>query len=312
MRIGLDAMGGDFAPKAIIDGAILAAKSNPKNVEIVLLGREEVIKKHLSEAAVSADMFSIVHCEEVIEMGDHPTKAISQKTNSSIVVGFGLLKAGKIDAFCSAGNTGAMLVGSVFSIKAIEGVIRPCIAGFIPKESGRFGVLLDVGANADCKPDVLSQFATLGSLYSQHILGVENPKVGLINLGEEDSKGTLLTIPAHQLLKLNTNINFIGNIEGSDVFSDKADVIVTDGFTGNVVLKMGEQFYNLTKSKKVENPFFEMFNYESVGGSPILGVNGNVIIGHGVSSPRAIQNMLGQAQQLVEADITQKIKNAYK
>jgi glycerol-3-phosphate acyltransferase PlsX len=206
-----------------------------------------------------------------------------------------------------------MLVGSVFSIKSIEGVIRPCIAGFIPKESGKFGVIVDVGANADCKPDVLSQFATLGSLYSQHIMGIENPKVGLMNLGEEDTKGTLLTVATHQILKFNKNINFIGNLEGYDVFNDKADVIVTDGFTGNVILKMGEQIYNLTKSRNPQqDPFFNMFNYEAVGGSPILGVNGNVIIGHGVSSPKAIQNMLGQARQLIESDITQKIKNAYK
>ncbi len=312
MKIALDAMGGDFAPKAIIDGAILAAKSFPKDVHIVLLGKEDVIKSHLTEAGVAPDLFTVFHCEETIEMGDHPTKAITQKPNSSIVVGFGLLKAGKVDAFCSAGNTGAMLVGSLFSIKAIEGVIRPCIAGFIPQESGKFGVLVDVGANADCKPDVLSQFATLGSLYSQHILGIDNPKVALMNLGEEDTKGTLLTVPAHQMLKLNKNINFIGNVEGSDAFNNRADVIVTDGFTGNVILKMGEQFYNLVKSRNFQDPFFDMFNYEAVGGSPILGVNGNVMIGHGVSSPRAIQNMLGQARKLVESDITQKIKNAYK
>lgn len=312
MKIALDAMGGDFAPKSIIDGAILALKSFPKDVHIVLLGKEDVIKSHLEQADVSSDLFSIIHCEEVIEMGEHPTKAISQKPNSSIVVGFALLKAGEVDAFCSAGNTGAMLVGSLFSIKAIEGVIRPCIAGFIPQQSGKFGVLVDVGANADCKPDVLSQFATLGSLYSQHIFGVTDPKVALMNLGEEDTKGTLLTVPAHQMLKLNKNINFIGNVEGSDVFNNKADVIVTDGFTGNVILKMGEQFHNLVHSRGFKDSFFDMFNYETVGGSPILGVNGNVMIGHGVSSPIAIQNMLGQARQLVESDITQKIKNAYK
>ena len=312
MKIALDAMGGDFAPKAIIDGAILAQKSFPKDIQIVLLGKEDVIKSHLEQAGAATDLFSIIHCDEVIDMGEHPTKAISQKPNSSIVVGFGLLKAGKVDAFCSAGNTGAMLVGSLFSIKAIEGVIRPCIAGFIPQQSGKFSVLVDVGANADCKPDVLSQFATLGSLYSQHILGVADPKVALMNLGEEDTKGTLLTVPAHQMLKLNKNINFIGNVEGSDVFVNKADVIVTDGFTGNVILKMGEQFHHLVSAKGFQDPFFDMFNYEAVGGSPILGVNGNVMIGHGISSPRAIQNMLGQARQLVESDITQKIKNAYK
>ena len=311
MKIALDAMGGDFAPKAIIDGAILAAKSFPADVQIVLIGKEDVIKSHLAEVGANENQFSIVHAEEVIEMGEHPTKAISQKPNSSIAVGFGMLKAKKVDAFCSAGNTGAMLVGSLFSIKAIEGVIRPCIAGFIPKESGRFGVIVDVGANADCKPDVLSQFATLGSLYSKHIFGIENPKIGLMNLGEEETKGTLLTTPAHQMLKLNKNINFIGNIEGRDAFNEKADVIVTDGFTGNVILKMGETIYDLAKKRNFLDPFFEMFNYEAVGGTPILGVNGNVLIGHGVSSPIAIKNMLFQAKQLIDADITERIRQAY-
>ncbi|MCU0431602.1 MAG: phosphate acyltransferase PlsX [Cytophagaceae bacterium] len=313
MKIALDAMGGDFAPKATIEGAILAAKSFPKDVHIVLLGKEEIVKAELAQAGAQDGLFTIINCEEVIEMGEHPTKAIQQKQNSSIAVGFGLLKAGKVDAFSSAGNTGAMLVGSLFSIKAIEGVIRPCIAGLIPKEDGRFGVLVDVGANADCKPDVLSQFATLGSLYSQHVMGIENPKVGLMNLGEEETKGTLLTAPAHQQLKLNKNIQFIGNVEGRDLFNTKSDVIVTDGFTGNVILKMAESFYDLIEPRvpNMDN-FFKMFNYESVGGSPILGVNGNVMIGHGVSTPLAIRNMLDQSRKLVESRITEKIKEAYK
>lgn len=312
MKIALDAMGGDFAPKATIEGAILAAKSFPKDVHIVLLGKEEIIKAELAQAGAQDGLFTIINCDEVIEMGEHPTKAISQKQNSSIAVGFGLLKAGKVDAFSSAGNTGAMLVGSLFSIKAIEGVIRPCIAGMIPKTDGRFGIILDVGANADCKPDVLAQFATLGSLYSQYVMGVTEPKVALMNLGEEETKGTLLTNPAHQLMKLMKNINFVGNIEGRDVFNTKADVIVTDGFTGNVILKLAESMYELVEERYEEvHPFFKMFNYAAVGGSPILGVNGNVMIGHGVSTPFAIRNMLEQSRILVESKITEKIKEAY-
>jgi glycerol-3-phosphate acyltransferase PlsX len=257
------------------------------------------------------DRIHIVHADEVIGMGEHPTKAISQKPNSSISIGFHLLKEGKIDAFCSAGNTGAMLVGSMFSVKPIEGVLRPGIAGFIPKESGQFGVVMDVGANAECKPEVLAQFAVIGSLYSKYILGVENPKIGLMNLGEESEKGTILTLAAHQLIKQIETINFIGNVEGRDIFNDKADVIICDGFTGNIILKMAETFYDLVSHRNIDNPFFNMFNYEEVGGSPILGVNGNVIIGHGISSPKAIKNMLHQGYQLVKAEISDKIKQAY-
>jgi glycerol-3-phosphate acyltransferase PlsX len=312
MKLALDAMGGDFAPKAIVEGAIMAAEFLPADAEIILIGDEQQIKPILASASkVAMDRIHIVHADEVIGMGEHPTKAISQKPNSSISIGFHLLKEGKVDAFCSAGNTGAMLVGSMFSVKPIEGVLRPGIAGFIPKESGQFGVVMDVGANADCKPEVLAQFAVIGSLYSKYILGVENPKIGLMNLGEESEKGTILTLAAHQLIKQIDSINFIGNVEGRDIFNDKADVIICDGFTGNIILKMAETFYDLVSHRNIDNPFFNMFNYEEVGGSPILGVNGNVIIGHGISSPKAIKNMLNQAYQLVKAEISDKIKQAY-
>jgi glycerol-3-phosphate acyltransferase PlsX len=311
MRIALDAMGGDFAPEATIKGALLAKKSFPKTTEIILIGKESVIKSHLVAEGAAEDSFAIVNAEDVIEMGEHPTKAFTHKPHSSIGVGFQLLQKKEVDAFCSAGNTGAMLVGSMFTIKPIEGILRPGIAGFIPKESGRYGILLDVGANADCKPEVLEQFAVIGSLYSKYIFNIDKPKVGLMNLGEEAEKGSLLAQAAHQLLKANTKINFIGNIEGRDAFNEKADVIVCDGFTGNVVLKLAETFYDLTKSRNMSDPFFDLFDYAQVGGSPILGVNGNVIIGHGVSSPLAIKNMLNLATQLVESEISQKIKSTY-
>lgn len=311
MRIALDAMGGDFAPQAVIEGAILAKSSLPADVEILLIGREATIREHLAKHNVSPSLFGIINADEVIEMGEHPTKALTQKPNSSIAVGFGLLKAGKADAFCSAGNTGAMLVGAMFSIKAIEGVMRPAIAGYVPKEDGRTGIILDVGANADCKPEVLNQFGELGSLYAQYVLGIEKPKVALMNLGEEEQKGTMLTQATYQLLKANTKINFVGNIEGRDMFNDKADVVVADGFTGNVILKMAESIYEIMHARGIQtDSFFDQMNYEAIGGSPIIGVNGNVIIGHGVSSPLAVTNMLRQAQQMVMADIHTKIKNA--
>jgi phosphate acyltransferase len=312
MLIALDAMGGDYAPQAIVEGAVLAKRDIIKDKgEIILIGREADIKAELDRLGVSHDMFPIVHAEEVIEMGEHPTKAISQKPKSSIVIGYQMLKTGKADVFCSAGNTGAMLVGAMFTIKAVEGVIRPGIAGFFPKEHGRYGIVVDVGANADCRPDVLDQFATLGSIYYKNIFNVENPKVGLLNMGEEEGKGNLLTQAAYQLLKLNQSINFIGNVEGRDMFNDKADVIVCDGFTGNAALKMGETLWDLCEKRGFVDPFIEMFNFENVGGSPILGVNGNVIIGHGVSTPKAIKNQMQLAMQTVESKIALKIKEFY-
>ncbi len=311
MRIALDAMGGDFAPEAIIDGAILATQRLEEDITIVLVGKKDVIESHLQKREFSSSRIAIVHADEVIEMGEHPTKALTQKPRSSIGIGYHLLKTKEVGAFCSAGNTGAMMVGAMFSVKAIEGILRPCIANLVPKLDGSTGIFLDVGANADCKPEVLEQFGELGSLYARYVLGIPNPKVGLMNLGEEEGKGTVITQAAHQLLKANKAINFIGNIEGRDMFNDKADVIVCDGFTGNVILKMAESIYDIMASKNIKDPFFDRFNYEAVGGSPILGVNGNVVIGHGVSGPLAISNMLHLASSLVKANISEHFKENY-
>lgn len=313
MRIALDAMGGDYAPQAIVEGAFLAKKEVLKDKgDIILVGQEDKIKIELERIGAPEGMFLIVHAEDVIGMGEHPTEAIRNKRNSSIHVGLHLLKTGKADCFCSAGNTGATLVGAMFSVKAIEGVIRPVIAGFFPKEHGKYGIVVDVGANADCKPDVLAQFADMGSIYYKNVFKVDKPKVGLLNLGEEEGKGTLLTQSAFKLLKLNSSINFIGNVEGRDMFNSKADVIVCDGYTGNVALKMGETFWDLCSKRGFVDPFIEMFNFENVGGSPILGVNGNIIIGHGVSTPKAIKNQMRLAMQTVESQVADKIKEFYK
>lgn len=312
MNIALDAMGGDFAPRAIIEGALIAKKEVlPEGATITLIGKEDVIKEELKALGAPEDSFLIVHADEVIGMEEHPTKAITQKQNSSIVTGYGMLKKKMADVFCSAGNTGAMLVGAMFTIKAVEGVIRPGIAGFYPKVQGRYGIVVDVGANADCKADVLNQFATLGSIYYQNVFGVDNPKVGLLNMGEEEGKGTLLTKEVYQLMKLNKDINFVGNVEGSHVIDDKCDVLVCDGFTGNAMLKLGESFYTHFAKRGVQDEVLDMFNYESVGGSPILGVNGNVIIAHGVSSPKAIRNMLNLAVQTAKSNVSEKIKDFY-
>lgn len=302
-------MGGDFAPDSTIKGAGLAAEELPEGVTLVLVGQEDIIQAKLKEYNIANNNIEVIHASDIIEMGEHPTKALSQKPEASIPVGFGLLKKGIVQAFSSAGNTGAMHVGAMFTIKAIEGIIRPGIAGFMPKEAGGFGVIMDVGANADCKPDVLYQFGQIASLYAKHVFEIENPKVGLMNLGEEEQKGTLLTQAAHQLFKIDNSINFIGNIEGRDLFNDKADVIVCDGFTGNVILKMAESFFDLLQERKIKDPYFDRFNYEAIGGSPILGVNGNVVIGHGVSSPTAIKNMLLLSLKMAESNIHLRIKD---
>jgi len=311
MKIGLDFMGGDYAPKAAVLGAIAAQQVLSPDQKIVLFGDKEQALLILAEQQIDASCFEFVHCTEVISMGEHPTKAITQKPNSSISVGFQYLKEGKINSFASAGNTGAMLVGAMFSVRAIEGVQRPAIATNVPKLKNGFGIMLDVGANADCKPEVLAQFGVLGSIFAEAVYGISNPKVGLMNIGEEEEKGNLVSQAAYSLLKEQKNIHFTGNIEGRDLFNEKADVIVCDGFTGNVMLKLAETFYILTLKKGFKDEFFDRFNYEQYGGSPILGVNAPVIIGHGISSPEAIKNMILLSKTMIESKLVDKIKAAF-
>ncbi|MGY8988657.1 MAG: phosphate acyltransferase PlsX [Flavobacteriales bacterium] len=308
MRIGIDIMGGDYAPQKTVHGAILAQKELPKGTEIVLFGKKEDILSELKSFNVSSNTFEIVNCPEVIEMGEHAVKGLKQKTKSSISVGFHYLATGKIDGFASAGNTGAMFVGGFYSVKAITGIIRPCISSVLPKENGGVGILLDVGANADCKADVLYQFGILGSLFAQHVCGIESPKIGLLNLGEEKTKGSMLTQAAYEIMEDSKDYNFIGNIEGRDLFEENSDVIVCDGFTGNIVLKQAESFYNLMKKRGYDDEYFNRFNYENYGGTPILGLNKTVIIGHGISNEIAIKNMISLTKDVVEADLSTKIK----
>ena len=310
MNIAIDVMGGDYAPEAVIDGIIQAIPSLTNKEVILAIGPKEIINQLLSERNCTSEQIRVIHAEEVIEMGEHPTRALSQKPNSSIGLGFALLKEGKADVFASAGNTGAMMVGSLFSVKTIEGIQRPAIAGFVPQTNGKYAVMLDIGANADCKAEMLEQWALLGSVYYEATTGQSQPRVGLMNIGEEEQKGSILAQATHVLLKENKQVNFIGNIEGKDLFRNKADVIVTDGFTGNIVLKMGESIYNIMKEQGMMNEFVENTNYENYGGSPIIGINGNVIIAHGASSPKAIKNMIKLCKTVVESNVCQKIKVA--
>ena len=311
ITIGLDMMGGDFAPLEAVKGASAFMAYNKEKVRLVLIGDEEKIKLHLDGNSMNPSTYSIVHAPQIIEMHEHPTKALKEKQQSSIAVGFHLLATGKTDAFISAGNTGAMMVGALFSIKAIEGVLRPTIGGYMPREDGSLGLLVDVGLNADCKPENLNQFAVLGSLFSEHILKTGKPKVGLVNLGEEEGKGNILAQSAYPLLKENNLLNFIGNIEGRDVLTGKADVMVCDGFTGNVVLKLAESIYDIVKRRNIQDEHFERFNFESYGGVPVLGVAKPVIIGHGISQATAFKNMINIACKMMETDLTGKIKESF-
>lgn len=313
MKIGLDISGGDFAPRANVLGALLALELLPESVSLYLIGKADDINAILEEKdALNVDRIKVVDAPDTITMEDHPTRAIPQKPHSSIAVGFDLLSKGEINSFASTGNTGAMLVGAIYKVNSIPGIIRPCITSILPKVTGGNSIILDVGSNADCKPDVLYQFAILGSLYAKNVLQIENPKVALLNIGEEESKGNLLTQSAYKIMNDSKDFNFIGNIEGRDLFHGKADVIVCDGFTGNIVLKQAEGIYTLMLERGIQDSYFDRFNYENYGGTPILGVNSDVIIGHGISNDVAIKNMLIHSYDVAKSGLTNKIKEAFK
>jgi glycerol-3-phosphate acyltransferase PlsX len=311
MKIGLDVMGGDFAPDAVIEGAVDSLKHLSANDQLVLIGDEHSIIRKLDEMKIKSSCFQIVHTTQVIEMGDVPAKAYSVKQDSSIAVGYRMLKEGKIDGFCSAGNTGAMLVGATYTVNVIPGVLRPALATILPSIDNRNSVILDVGLNPDCKPDVLLQYGLLGSLFAKYVLGVENPTVRLLNIGEEESKGTPAVKAAYELMKDNPGINFQGNIEANNLFKETmADVIVCDGFVGNVVLKQTEAFHHIFKTKNLQDSYFDRLDFENIGGTPIVGINANVVIGHGISKRKAIMNMILQTWAVVHVDLAGKIKEA--
>mgnify|MGYP001359650512 FL=1 len=311
MTICLDMMGGDFAPLEAVKGVREYLTETDDPALLFLAGDETKINPLLQEFGIPASKVKVVHAPQVIEYNEHPTKALKEKQQSSIAIGFHMLATGKAGAFISAGNTGAMLVGAMYSIKPIEGVQRPTISTIIPKDNGKTGLLLDVGLNADCKPEHLNQFALLGSLYAKHILGIDNPRVALINIGEEEGKGNLLAQATYPLLKENNQINFIGNVEGRDLFLDKADVMVCEGFTGNVILKLAESIYEITHKKGIQHEYLDLFNFELYGGTPVLGVAKPVIIGHGISHATAFRNMIKLAQKMIATDLLGKMTESF-
>jgi glycerol-3-phosphate acyltransferase PlsX len=311
MKIGLDAMGGDFAPDVVVSGAILARKELSAEDTIVLFGRSDVIRKILDEKGVSVDLFQIVNTTEIIDMNDKPTKALTAKRDSSLSVGFQYLKEGKIDSFASAGSTGAMLVGTMFSVGVMEGVLRPCLAALIPKEQGGVTTFVDVGVNPDAKPEMLSQFGLLGSNYAKYALGITEPKVGLLNIGEEEEKGNAQTQATHLLMKKQKAYHFAGNVEPIEIFNSNLDVIVCDGFVGNLIIKNIEALARVWGKRGLVDDYVKRFNYEIYGGLPLLGANAVVIIGHGISNERAIKAMVVQSKNIYNSHITEKLQKMF-
>ncbi len=327
-RIAVDAMGGDFAPLNQILGAIEAQSISDK-IEVYLIGDSAKINSVLSEKNLSFDKNRIVHTSEVIEMDDTPTAAIKSKPNSSIVVGNKLVKDKKMDAFVSAGNTGAMMAAATLIIGRIKGVGRPTIGSIMPSEKG-ITTLFDVGASVDSKATHLAEYAIMGSIFVREIFNIPNPTVGLLSVGEEETKGNEVSLNALQLLR-NSKINFVGNVEGRDILNGKVNVVVCDGFVGNILLKFGESVLTLLKNlvknyakqgllnkikalliKSTLKELLKGFDYQEHGGVPLLGVNGICIIGHGSSTPKAMRNMILRAKDMHEKNLIDKIGTSLK
>ena len=289
IRVGVDVFGGDNAPQAVIDGAILALERIGADNRIVLFGDRDTIVEALVARGCTADSFDIVHAPQRIEMGDHPAESFRQKSESSIVVGFEYLASGAIDAFAGAGATGAMMVGSMMVAKPLQGVLRPTIAISIPTIAGSTVTILDIGINVDCKPEVLEQYAVIGSVYASGVLGIDNPRVALLNIGEESSKGNAQAKAVYQLM-------------GSSAEQGRYN------FVGNIVIKGAEGLCAINKSLGLEAEFWEGLNYEQTGGTTVLGIGKVVTIGHGKSTPKAVRNMILSAQHSVKTDLVGKLK----
>jgi glycerol-3-phosphate acyltransferase PlsX len=326
MRIALDAAGGDFFPGNPVKGAILAVQENP-DLTVILVGPQEMVKNALQEEKYDGKQIVIQDAPEIITMEDSAATAVKTKPNSSIVVGLGLHQKGFSDAFVSAGHTGALLAASAFILGRLEGVLRPTIASYYPTVKG-FRLLVDAGANLDAKPEFLYQFGIMGAIYAQTFFELESPRIGLLNIGEEEEKGNETLRKAHQMFRALPN--FVGNIEGRDILPCHADVFVCDGLVGNILLKFGESLATeltpLFKQAMAEGQLepvqqqmvgkilkmaFTPFDYQRVGGVPFLGVNGVSLVGHGKSSPEAIKNMIVHAVRMVEARINDKITAAF-
>jgi glycerol-3-phosphate acyltransferase PlsX len=309
MRIGIDAMGGDFAPKECIKAVLEEASVENCEYQFFIFGEQKALSEYQDD--LSHPKITVIHTGDSIGMGEHATKAVASKKESSINVGMHYLATDQIDAFLGAGNTGAMMVSALYQVKTITGIERPALSSVLPQQSGTTGVLLDVGANSDVKPETLAKFAVLGSEYAKAVYGIKNPRVGLVNIGEEEEKGNLLTKGAFPLLKDQNGINFIGNVEGRHLFNDKVDVAVCDGFTGNVIVKSCEGFfYNLLK-RGVEDDFLNKFNFEHYGGTPILGIKKPVIIGHGITKAKTFRNMIKLSKSVVDSNLISKIELSF-
>ena len=311
LRIGVDAMGGDYAPEAVVKGAVEALPLLDATSKVVLFGDKEAIERCLEAEGYEGDRIEIVATSEVITMHDHPAKAFQSKPESSIRKGFEYLKAGKIDGIASAGSTGAMMAGAMFTVGVTEGVIRPAISAAIANVRRGYTLLLDVGLNVDCKPEVLHQYGIMGSIYAKDLWGLENPRVGLLNIGEEESKGNAAAKAAYQMLAAEESINFVGNIEGKEFYLGKADVVVCDGFMGNVLLKLSESLRYIAKARKIEDEFLDNLNYEIKGGTPALGVGEVVIVGHGSSTVLALRNMVHQTELSIKSGYAEDIRKAF-
>jgi glycerol-3-phosphate acyltransferase PlsX len=324
MRIAVDAMGGDAGPGVIVEGALDALRNGRKDIEVVLVGCESTLQEELKARSANALPITAIHADEVISMSDAPTESLRRKPTSSIAVGLALHKERKAQAFVSTGNTGAVVANALLSLGRLRNVRRPAIATYLPTEAGGC-VLLDVGANATVKAQNLVEFGQMGAVYARHILKRENPRVGLLNIGEEETKGNEVAQEAHRLLKA-SHLNFIGNVEGRGVIRGDVDVVVCDGFVGNILLKFVESVFGMVKStvkkqiardprvqlgallmKPVLEEFREKLNYEEYGGAPLLGVNGVCIICHGSSSSRAICNAVRVAGEFVRSGLNDEI-----
>lgn len=327
--IAVDAMGGDYAPKNVLLGALEAFKER-KDFELILIGDKQKILQTALEENIVLDENMILHSSQVIEMGDTPTAALKTKSDSSIVVGAKLVKDNKAHAFVSAGNTGAMMAASTLIMGRIKGVSRPTIGASFPTSQRKFCLLFDVGASVDSKPQHLLEYAILGSIFAREIYNCTSPSVGVLSVGEEEAKGNELSLASYKLLR-ESKLNFIGNVEGRDILKGNVDVIVCDGFLGNVILKFGESVLTLIKSrvkeystkgllnkvyalivKKVLKATLSDMDYQTHGGVPLLGVNGISIIGHGSSTPLAIKNMVLRAKEMYDKKLIQKFQEAIK
>ncbi len=327
-RIVVDAMGGDFAPQNAVIGAIQALDAN-KNIELFLVGKQEKILQVITSNNLQFDQKNVIDASEIIEMGDSPTSSLKTKKDSSIVVGASLVKEKKADAFVSAGNTGAMMAASTLIMGRIPGVGRPTIGAQMPNVNG-YCYIYDVGAGKDSKPQHLFEYAIMGSIYAKEIGGVNNPSVAVLSMGEEEGKGNEVSEAAYKLIQ-KSKLNFIGNVEGRDILTKNVDVVVCDGFVGNVLLKFGESVPKLLKQllkNTAENSFtdklkigltkgtlkkaLKVMDYQEYGGVPLLGVNGISIIGHGSSTPKAIKNMVLRANEMFEKDLLKKIEKSIK